>query len=250
MTQIQKPPKNMDSVVYNYLYQLAERLDLTLGGMRAEIKEADSAVKEMRQISGKGGGSLSELDSLKSLIIKTADVVELKRRIDALVDSVNGLGLKLSQDYVAVSEFGTYLETLNSEISVMPDGVQQYYKFVAELQANVDKVTASFDEYRAETEGYIRTGIVYYEEGLPVYGVAVGQDLQVREVDGETVVEQKNFRATYTASKLSFWQDDREVAYVSNNQLYITSVTALEGITVGKWDISTRRGLAFKWIGG
>ena len=59
MTQIQKPPKNMDSVVYNYLYQLAERLNLTLGGMRAEIKEADNAVQEMRQISGKGGGSLS-----------------------------------------------------------------------------------------------------------------------------------------------------------------------------------------------
>lgn len=246
---VQKPPKNMDAVVYNYLYQLAERLDLTLGSIRAELPSSASAVAQKGAISGKGAAP-QDLDDLKSLIIKTADVVELKRRIDVLTGSINKLGVRLTQDYVAISEFGTYLENINNEISLEPEAITQYYKFVAELQTNVENLTTAFDEYKMETEGYIRTGIVYYEGGVPVYGVAVGQDLQVKEVDGETIVEQKNFRATYTASKLSFWQDDREVAYVSNNQLYITSVTALEGITVGKWDISTKRGLTFKWIGG
>ena len=44
------------------------------------------------------------------------------------------------------------------------------------------------------------------------------------DVDGETVVDQNNFRATFTAQRLSFWQDANEVAYVSNNRLYIRCV--------------------------
>ena len=69
-------------------------------------------------------------------------------------------------------------------------------------------------------------------------------------VDGETVVDQNNFRATFTAQRLSFWQDANEVAYVSNNRLYITNITVLEGVTLGKWQITTASGLAFRWIGG
>ena len=105
--------------------------------------------------------------------------------------------------------------------------------------------------YKLDTEGYIRTGIVYYDGAAPVYGVAVGQDLTCREVDGEKVVEQNNFRAVFTATRLSFWQDATEVAYVSNNRLYITNITVLGGIDVGQWSMEAAEGgLAFRWIGG
>ena len=91
---------------------------------------------------------------------------------------------------------------------------------------------------------------MYYDGAVPVYGVAVGQDLTCREIDGQRVVEQSNFRAVFTASRLSFWQDATEVAYVSNNRLYITNITVLEGVTLGQWQITTASGLAFRWIGG
>ena len=121
----------------------------------------------------------------------------------------------------------------------------------ADLQANVEKVDAAFAHYKLDTEGYIRTGIVYYDGAAPVYGVAVGQDLTCREVDGEKVVEQNNFRAVFTATRLSFWQDATEVAYVSNNRLYITNITVLGGIDVGQWSMEAAEGgLAFRWIGG
>ena len=98
---------------------------------------------------------------------------------------------------------------------------------------------------------YIRTGIVYYDGAVPVYGVAVGQDLTCREIDGQRVVEQSNFRAVFTASRLSFWQDATEVAYVSNNRLYITNITVLGAIAVGQWSVEAAEGgLAFRWIGG
>lgn len=111
-------------------------------------------------------------------------------------------------------------------------------------------MSAAFEQYRLETEGYIRTGIVCYDGAVPQYGVAVGQNLTCREVDGETVVGQNDFRATFTASKLSFWQDASEVAYVSNNRLYITNITVLEGMSIGEWEISSENGLVIRWMGG
>ena len=247
MVNVQKPPQNMDPVVYNYLYQLAEYLSMQTwaapAGQAAQTVAVTPQKKEQELTE-------SQYDAIRSLIIKTADTFRVKESISGLLASVENLNTVLGRDYVAISDFGTYLERLNAEISIDPEAIEQYYRFVSELQANVDAITADFLNYKVETEGYIRTGIVDYDNGVPVFGVAVGQNLTTVEVDGETVVEQKNFRATYTASKLSFWQDAVEVAYVSNNKLYINNITALGKVTVGKWDIDPAAGLAFKWIGG
>lgn len=175
------------------------------------------------------------------MIVKTADTVQ--RRMDQL-------SAKLTGEYVAASEFGTYVERLNAYLEANPEALTQYYSFFADLQASTETVSAAFEQYRLETEGYIRTGIVCYDGAVPQYGVAVGQNLICREVDGETVVEQNNFRATFTASKLSFWQDASEVAYVSNNRLYITNITVLEGMSIGEWEISSENGLVIRWMGG
>ena len=160
------------------------------------------------------------------------------------------LSAKLTGEYVAASEFGTYVERLNAYLEANPEALTQYYSFFADLQASTETVSAAFEQYRLETEGYIRTGIVCYDGAVPQYGVAVGQNLICREVDGETVVEQNDFRATFTASKLSFWQDASEVAYVSNNRLYITNITVLEGMSIGEWEISSENGLVIRWMGG
>ena len=178
---------------------------------------------------------------LKSLIVKTARLV--KRQMEQL-------SARLEGEYVAVSDFGTYVERLSAYLEANPEALTQYYSFCSDLQANTDAVSAAFGQYKTETEGYIRTGIVGYNGSIPIYGVAVGQGLTVTDVDGETVVDQNNFRATFTAQRLSFWQDANEVAYVSNNRLYITNITVLEGVTLGQWQITTASGLAFRWIGG
>jgi hypothetical protein len=240
------PPKDIDPVLYNYLYQLAEYLSLQTWAKEETPQTGKTAVRKSEEESALG----SQYDAIKSLIVKTADTIRVKESISGLLKSVETLNTVLSRDYVAISDFGTYLEQLNAQISIDPEAIEQYYRFVSELKANVDAITADFANYKVETEGYIRTGIVDYNNGVPVFGVAVGQNLTTVEVDGESVVEQKNFRATYTANKLSFWQDAVEVAYVSNNKLYITNITALGKVTIGKWDVDPAAGLAFKWIGG
>lgn len=247
MVNIEKPPANMDKVVYDYLYQLAEYLSLQTWAKEEAPQTEEAVVRKSEEEAALG----SQYDAIRSLIIKTADTSRVKESIDGLLKSVESLNSRLGKEYVAISDFGVYLERLNAQISIDPEAIEQYYKFFSELKANVDAISADFSNYKVETEGYIRTGIVdYTDSGVPVFGVAVGQNLTTVEVDGETVVEQKNFRATYTASKLSFWQDAVEVAYVSNNKLYISNITALGKVTIGKWDIDPAAGLAFKWIGG
>ena len=224
---------------YVYLFQMAQLLNVALGAL-----EDGSAVTSVGGVSGNSGGTTEakkQYDTLKSLIVKTADRIEKTK---------TQLTAQLEEEYVAQSDFGTYLQELNARLEAEPEALTQYYRFASDLQANVGAVEAAFSRYRVNTEGYIRTGIVYYDGELPVYGVAVGQNLTCREVDGEQVVEPNNFRATFTATKLSFWQDNTEVAYVSNNKLYITNIMVLSGLSVGDWLITEKNGLAFRYIGG
>ncbi len=220
---------------YAYLFQMAQQLNLAQ-------EETDAAIAR-QSTAGKvtSAEEKQQYQTLKSLIVKTATQVQ---------QEMERLSVQLKGEYVASSEFGTYIQQLSSYIEANPAALTQYYSFAADLRANTEAVSAAFADYKSSTEGYIRTGIVYYDGAVPVYGVAVGQNLTVTEVDGEEVVAQNNFRATYTANKLSFWQDAEEVAYVSNNRLYITNITVLGSITIGAWKLSTDGGLKFQWMGG
>lgn len=222
---------------YSYLFQMSQQLNMAL--MQVEKVERGNGEKGADHLTA--SETEQQYQNLKSLIVKTADRVE---------QSMEKLTAELEGEYVAVSNFGSYVEKLNAYIEANPEALTQYYSFSSDLQADVDKVSAAFSDYKAGTEGYIRTGVVYYDGAIPVYGVAVGQNLTTREIDGEEVVDQNNFRATFTANKLSFWQDSTEIAYVSNNQLYITNIVVLDSMRLGKWHMATNNGLAFQWIGG
>ena len=222
---------------YSYLFQMAQQLNLTLEAAENSRTAAVQAAGKSRAAQG----TEQEYQNLKSLIIKTADTVQ--RRMDQL-------SARLEGEYVASSEFGSYVEKLSAYIEAHPDALTQYYSFCSDLQGDVDAKETTFGSYKAGTEGYIRTGVVYYEGALPVYGVAVGQNLTTTLVDGVETVAQNDFRATFTAKRLSFWQDSTEVAYVSDNRLYIRDITVLDSVTLGGWKLASENGLAFQWIGG
>ena len=230
---------------YSDLFQMAQQLNLALeqleqagGGVRpAYAAAAGGAVSGTKQTEAD-----RQYQKLRTMIVKTAD--QVRRTAEELT-------ARLEEEYVAVSDFGSHVAALSAYLEANPEAITQYYSFFSDLKADVAAVDAAFQHYKVDTEGYIRTGIVYYDGAMPVYGVAVGQDLTCREVDGEQLVEQNNFRAVFTATRLSFWQDATEVAYVSNNRLYITNITVLGGIAIGAWSVAAAEsGLTFRWIGG
>lgn len=247
MTTISMPPyptgtaSQIAARQYSYLFQMAQQLNLAL-----EALEGGAAVQGHGGVQQAPSGSAmaalqQQYETLRSQIVKTAEQVE---------KTTEALTAKLNEEYVAQSEFGTYVQRLSAYLEANPEALTQYYGFCGDLQANMAAVDAAFTHYRLDTQGYIRTGIVSYEGDTPVYGVAVGQNLTTREVDGETVVEQNNFRAVFTSRRLGFWQDDTEIAYLSDNRLYITDITVLSGLNVGKWRMDSTSGLAFQWMGG
>ena len=232
---------------YSYLFQMAQQLNMALaalesGGASAgggQWKRAGAAASA--SAADAASENNEQFQNLRAMIIKTAKQV---------TRNMEQLEVRLGEEYVAASQFGTYVQRLSAYLEANPEALTQYYSFCSDLAANVAAVDAAFSSYRLDTEGYIRTGIVYYDGPAPVYGVAVGQNLTTTEIDGRQVVEQNNFRAVFTAQKLSFWQDSTEIAYVSNNRLYITNITVLDSIGIGSWRMDSGSGLTFKWIGG
>ena len=280
MVQLTPPPAGVqDRLVYDYLYQLQEYLSGVLSALRPAAREAE---RQARKASGEELGR--QVQSLKALIVKTADEVEahtavdlsrLRALVDRLGDVVEGEAglqvqlLAIRSDYVARSEFGAYSQQTAQQWEAAADALTQHVAYTGELRANVEAVSAAFNAWRVESEGYIRSGVVgWREDESPIIGIAIGQNLTVlQDADGndvtETVtdpatgaahcykvVEQKGFRAVYAADELSFWQDDVKVACMSNNQLTITDVVALSRLTVGRWDVADAAdGLVIRWRG-
>ena len=227
---------------YSYLFQMSQQLSAALGQMRQDTSDAvDHRTGQVSQ------AQKEQYQNLKALVVKSADTVQKEMDV---------LARRLAGEYVAASDFGTYVEKLNAYLEANPEALTQYYSFVSELQSGTAAVATAFDRYVTQTEGYIRTGIVDYDGAVPVYGVAVGQGLTTETVtlpDGSAAayIQPRQFRSVFTARKLSFYQDNVEVAYLSNNRLYITDAQITGRVFLGgEWCVERVSGLTLKWIGG
>lgn len=130
---------------YAYLYQLSQLLNLS----EAQLAAAETALKTVSAEKAGQKDLSRQAQNLKALILKSADTVE--RRMDELRTELSG-------SYVAQSDFGAYVEQLSLYLEANPEALTQYYRFAAEMQGELSRVDAAFQEYRTETGGYIRTG--------------------------------------------------------------------------------------------
>lgn len=235
-------PQQMAARQYSYLFQMVQQLNLALESLQSGTAAPTGGGVQSAPMGAAVTALGQQVANLRSLVIKTAEEVE---------KHTETISAQLEEDYVAKSQFGTYVQELSAYLEATPEALSQYYRFAGQLQAEVAAVDAALRHYRIDTQGYIRSGIVAYDDdGTPRYGVAVGQNLVSRQVDGETVIEPSDFRAVFTARRLSFYQDDTEVAYLSDHRLYITDITVLSGLSIGQWRIESQGGLAFQWMGG
>ena len=213
--------------VKSYLYQLVEQLNWALN-----LSEGDSAVVSQTAAGGKSESEARDtFNSVKSLIIKSADIVEAYT--ESMQQSFDGR-------YVAESDFGTCSEETRNDIAANATAIEQVYSDVQTISGTVDGLGDSVLGVLA----HIKTGLLYYnEEGMPVYGLEIGQR---NTADG---VETFRKYARFISNRLSFYdENDTEVAYISDFKLYITSAQVLNDLTLGRYRIDTTDGLAFKWV--
>ena len=71
---------------------------------------------------------------------------------------------KLSGSYVAISDFGKYLEKTQLTIEGNSVGIKQLYDYTAGVN----------NAFSVNAQQYIKTGLLYYNDVTPVYGVGVG----------------------------------------------------------------------------
>lgn len=255
-------PTDQLKQIRSYLYQMTEQLNM------ASLSIDNKTVVDVSKTStSKASETENEYLDLKALIQKTADTVTktieytdgqiaiVKEQTNENSDNIADLTASISSEYVAKSEYGTFQENIINQISVASDSITNMYNYFAQLEANVNKAQSSFDNYVVATEGSIKMGIVEWDGAVPIFGIAIGQDIKYSEVsiDGETYAEidKTNYVTTYTATGFKMWQDNQVVAYISNNKLYITNAHIVENLTLGDFSIksSAAEGFVIKYTG-
>lgn len=221
--------------IRSYLYQFVPQLQWALSTIETSSQShVTQQVINGTTTSKPAASSEATFNAIKSLIIKSADIVE------AYYEEINS---RLQGLYVAESDFGTFVEQTNQDLNQTSTYIEQLF---ANLQAIVTDIE-NLEHALIEVDAHIKSGLLYYDDkGVPVYGLEIGQR---NTVDG---VEVFNKFARFTADRLSFYdQNDTEVAYISDYKLYIRNVEITSSYKIGGYqDIVTEGGgVVTKWVG-
>ena len=215
-----------------YLMQMTDTLngaDWSAGAVLTEISQAidaESLAEQERQTE------LAGYAALKTLIIKTADFA---------AENSEAFRLKLSGNYVAVSDFGKYWQEASMTVDGNEFGIRQLYEYAAGVN----------NAFTVNSKQYVKTGLLYYDGVKPVYGVGVGNIETTVANENEVIDKARNEFVTVTPGRVSFWQDGSEVAYLSEKKLHFPAgtleaynakltgqITAAAGSSFGPWSIS------------
>lgn len=216
-----------------YLCTLTDQLNLADWSASATLREISQAIDADGMTDAERKKELGNFGQLKALIIKTADYAAANSE---------SFKMQLSGNYVAVSDFGKYWQKATMTVDGNEFGIRQLYDYAAGIN----------NDFAVNSQQYVKTGLLYYNGAVPVYGVGVGNIETTVTKDGETVVDQtKNELVTVTPGRVSFWQGGDEIAYLSAKKLHFPSgtleatdaklsgtLTAASGSVIGPWTVA------------
>jgi hypothetical protein len=225
-------PQEQLQQMKSFLYQTVEQLNYAIGTLEKDSKSIVEQIRDTSSLTDTPEKAQNTFNSIKSLIIKSADIVEVYSE---------EIKKRLKGEYVAVSDFGTYQESTTGDLAVNSYGIEQNYKNVQKISTDLREVSETLIRVTAN----IKTGLLYYDDnGVPRYGLEIGERA---EIDG---VESFNPYARFISDRLSFHdQNGFEVAYISNYKLYITNVEITGNLKLGGYLYDTSNGIAHKWVG-
>ena len=225
--QIELPPSAAaQEKLYSYLYQMAEQINVALTQVQTAELSEEQTQAVARIASAAAEKTTGQANALKSLIVKTANTIQAQ---------MDELQASLRSTYLAISDFGTYQEELEGQIRATAEGVVQAYSYDAKIEA-LQQGMVAFEAFETSTNQYIKTGLLFVDEqGVPRYGVAVGEKLTTVTADGQEVLTRTDLMSTFTSDRLSFWQGGVEVAYISSGMLVIGSAEIKTRLKVGNY---------------
>ena len=218
--------------IRSYLYQLTEQLKWALNSIENNGTNILQQGSKSSQNTANADANAT-FNSIKSLIINSADIV------DAYSEEISR---RFAGEYVAKSDFGTYIESTAQTINEDSESVESMYTSLQKIISDIDNLEHSIIEVNAR----IKSGKLDTDaSGAPIYGIEVGQ---TNDIDGVQVF---NKFARFTSDRLSFFdKNDTEVAYISDYKLVITHAQIKGTLTIGRFvsEATEDLGLVIKWV--
>lgn len=137
--------------------------------------------------------------------IKT-EVSKVEASMDIMQDSILS---EVSANYVLSDDLNTYKETVQSSIEQTSDSITTTISKLNEVENKVDGLE--------ETDANIKAYMKFSTDGLEL---------------GQT---DSPFKTNITNEKMSFTQDEQEVAYISNQRMYVTDGEFTNSLTLGNF---------------
>ena len=235
-------PEGQIAQIRSSLIQLTEQLNWAFNSISNGDTMSNYRSSSSEDSSGSNEKSVQNTFSeIKSLIIKSADIVEAYYK-------EFGILLESEGKYMAKSDFGTYYETSSKTLVDKYDSLEQQYK---NLQTVVDAMGKVVGEI--STNALIKSGLLKYVtigeyEGVPLYGIEVGQ--KVEDTTKGEVIYHKLAQLSSEGLELYANPDSSSpTAIFKYNTMYITNAEIFGTLKLGGHKVVTSKGLAFKWAG-
>lgn len=168
--------------------------------------------------------------------------------IQVVTTGVSGLENTLNN---TTNSLNNSIKDISGDVSDVKTDLQKAQRDLNTRIASAKNDISNAQNYIAKVDGHIKIGEVDTVNGLPIYGIEVGQTNAVEDPTTGKTTETYSKYARFTSEKLSFYNNnDDEIAYISGQQLYITDAVILGTLTLGRYLIETSHGLAFKRMGG
>lgn len=194
--------------------------------------QVDSAYS---QLADKIQTNVSSIEELGSGVedFKRTTASQITQQADSIVS-------RISESYATKNEVQGLEDRVESKIvqtsSNITDSFNKSFSYLAE---DISSVGGNVKEFVSDLNVYIRRG----ELEPDVYGVEIGRN-------------DSRIKARFTNDRLSFYQGSNEVAYISQNNLYITRAEVLDYLKVGNTSQgffifdTTENGLEVRWSYG
>lgn len=263
--------------IRSYLYQIIPQLQWAINNMGTTSSSTQVETPTPKSLiptnSENSASALATFNSIKSLIIKSADIVNVYYdKISAQLDGA----------YVAQSDFGAYVEETSQKIEANSTSTTQQFENIQGIINNVNTqiadvnkdiqdskiiitesiqgvrdhvtgVNALLEDAKAQLNGSIEDIEAYVSSleqtiiGVSAYlksgllyttdgGIPVyGLEIGQSVIDEVTGTEVFNKYARFTSEKLSFYDSNGyEVAYISDKKLLIKMAEITVSLQIGK----------------
>lgn len=212
--------------IRSYIVRLDRQLSLLLDNVGEENLSPALKSRIITEAEGK-------LGKLKNEIIETATFIK---------EVGDEIRLELQNEYVAKGELGEYTEQALQQITVDGKGITQYFEEMSSISERLNDAETAIDVGVEENgrlssdisriKAYIRTGKL--EDG--VYGIEIGNFSQS---------EKAPYKVRLSENRLSFFVCGEEVAYFSDNSMFISRASIPNMLKIGNCSVKNDSGICF-----